>query len=66
MAALFNSGSQFYRIALSKLFVDKITYANLADVDDSIITGSGLLGENFEPKKAFTAIKKLQKTILSR
>ena len=58
--------SQFYRIALSKLFVDKITYANLADIDESIITGSGLLGENFEPKKAFTAIKKIQKTILSR
>ena len=58
--------SQLYKIALSKLFVDKITYANLADVDDSVISSSGLLDKNFEPKKAFTAIKKLQKTILSR
>ena len=58
--------SQLYRVALSKQFIDKITYSNLADVDNSIINGSGLLDENFEPKKSFAAIKKLQKTILSR
>ena len=58
--------SQLYRVALSKQFIDKVTYANLADVDDGIISGSGLLDENFEPKKAFAAIKKLQKTILNR
>ena len=44
---------RFYEIALSKPFVDTITYSHLVDTDDSIVANSGLLTKEFEPKKSF-------------
>jgi len=57
---------QFYKIALSKPFVDTVTYSNLADVEDSTITNSGLLTDQLEPKKSFRTLKKLHKLIFIR
>jgi len=57
---------QFYKIALSKPFVDTVTYSNLADVEDSTMTNSGLLTDQLEPKKSFRTLKKLHKFIFSR
>ena len=57
---------QFYRIAFSKPFVDTVTYSNLIDVEDSMISNSGLLTDKFEPKKSFQALQKLHDTIFSR
>jgi len=57
---------QFYKIALSKPFVNAVTYSNLADVDDSTISNSGLLTDKLEPKKSFQTLKKLRELIFSR
>ncbi len=57
---------QFYEIALSKPFVDAVTYSSLADTKDSIIADSGLLTDQLEPKKSFRAIKKLHSAIFER
>ncbi len=57
---------QFYKIALSKPFVDAVSYANLADTKTAVITGSGLLDEQFEPKKSFAALKKVHEAIFTR
>ena len=57
---------QFYKIALSKPFVDTVTYSNLTDMKDSEIANSGLLTEKLEPKKSFQALKKLHRVIFSR
>jgi hypothetical protein len=57
---------QFYRIALSKPFIDAVTYANLADRDGSTIAHSGLLNEQFEPKESFATIKVLHNAVLRR
>jgi len=56
---------QFYKIALSKPFVDVVTYSNLADVKDSAIANSGLLTEQFESKKSFRTLKKLHDAIFT-
>lgn len=56
----------FCKIALSKPFVNSVTYANLTDDKDATIAGSGLLGGKLEPKKAFLAMAKLQKYILTK
>jgi len=57
---------QFYKIALSKPFVDTVAYANLTDAEDSYIDYSGLLTDQLEPKKSFRALKKLHDTIFTR
>ena len=57
---------QFYRIALSKPFVDTVTYSNLIDTKDSIIPHSGLLTEKSEPRKSFQVLKRLHDTIFNR
>ena len=57
---------QFYRIALSKPFINSITYSNFADSDNIKIKGSGLLTKELKPKKAFLILAKLQKLILDR
>lgn len=57
---------QFYKIALSKPFVDAVTYANLADTKTAVIAGSGLLSERLEPKKSFSALKKVHEAIFTR
>jgi hypothetical protein len=57
---------QFYRIALSKPFVDSVTYSNLADTEDSPIASSGLLTNQLEPKESFRTLKKLHDIIFAR
>jgi len=57
---------QFYKIALSKPFIDTVTYANLTDTADSTIAYSGLLTDQLEPKKSFSALKKLHHSIFTR
>ncbi len=56
----------FYRIALSKPFVNTITYANLIDGQDNVVKSSGLLTAAAEPKPAYIAIAKIQKSILKK
>jgi len=57
---------QFYKIALSKPFVDSVTYSNLTDMEDSTVANSGLLTDQLEPKKSFRTLKKLHNAIFSR
>jgi hypothetical protein len=57
---------QFYKIALSKPFVNSVTYANLIDTADSTIHHSGLLTDKLEPKESFRTLKKLHDSIFSR
>lgn len=57
---------QFYKIALSKPFVDTVTYSNLADMKSSAIASSGLLTAKLEPKQSFATLKKLHELIFSR
>jgi hypothetical protein len=57
---------RFYKIALSKPFVDTVTYGSLADTEDTTITNSGLLTEQFEPKESFLTLQKLRHTIFHR
>lgn len=57
---------QFYKIALSKQFVNSVTYANLVDTADNNIHNSGLLTDKFQPKESFNTLKKLHESIFSR
>jgi len=57
---------QFYGIALSKLFVDSVTYSNLADTEDGPIANGGLLTDELEPKESFQTLKRLHDTIFVR
>ncbi|MBN1786883.1 MAG: endo-1,4-beta-xylanase [Sedimentisphaerales bacterium] len=56
----------FSIVALSKPFINSITYSALADSDVNVLAGSGLLDEKFKPKKSFTSIAKLQKKIIQK
>jgi GH35 family endo-1,4-beta-xylanase len=56
----------FSKIALSKSYVNTITYAALADNGSNAVVGSGLLTENFQPKKAFMSLAKLQRKLLQK
>jgi len=56
---------QFYQIALSKPFVDTVTYSNLADTDNSTIANSGLLTDQLEPKKSFQTLMNLHNAIFN-
>ena len=55
----------FYRIALSKLFINSVTYSHLVDTDGVASRQSGLLAKDFAPKEAFLALAKLQKMIIN-
>ena len=57
---------QFYKIALSKQYVNSVTYANLIDTADSSIRNSGLLTDELESKESFRTLKKLHDGIFSR
>jgi hypothetical protein len=57
---------QFYKIALSKPFVETVTYSHLTDVADSVVANSGLLTNRLESKKSHLILKKLQGLIFSR
>jgi len=57
---------QFYKIALSKQFVNSVTYANLVDAPDGTIHHSGLMTDELQPKESFNILKKLHEGIFSR
>jgi hypothetical protein len=57
---------QFYKIALSKQFVNSVTYSHLSDKEGSAIADSGLLTAKFEPKESYRMLKKLHDGIFSR
>lgn len=57
---------QFYKITLSKSFVDAVVYSTLADGDDSALADSGLLTSQVEPKKSYQVLKKLHDAIFAR
>lgn len=57
---------QFYKIALSKQFVNSVTYSHLADSEQSAISNCGLLTADLEPKKSYRILKKLYERIFSR
>ncbi|MHC4271217.1 MAG: endo-1,4-beta-xylanase [Planctomycetota bacterium] len=51
---------QFYKIVLSKPFVDTITYSHLTDDEGNTIQNSGLLTNDLKPKKSFEVLKKMR------
>lgn len=57
---------QFHKIALSKPFVNSVSYANLIDTDDSTIAHSGMMTNKLEPKESFRTLRKLHDSIFSR
>lgn len=57
---------QFFKIAMSKPFVETVTYANFADDGSDGLVGSGLLNERLELKKSFRELRKLQKLVLGK
>jgi hypothetical protein len=57
---------QFYKIALSKPYVETITYGNFADNGTDGLAGSGLLTKEYEPKRAYKELRKLQKLIVGK
>ena len=57
---------QFYKIALSKQFVNSVTYSNIIDTTDGTIDHGGLLTDELEPKESFNTLKKLHDRIFTR
>jgi len=57
---------QFYKVALSKPFVDSVTYSNLSDTKGSTIADSGLLTNQLKPKESFRMLKNLHDAIFIR
>jgi len=56
---------QFYKIALSKPFVNVVAYANLCDITEGIIANSGLFTDRLEPKESFKTLRKMHKKLFS-
>jgi hypothetical protein len=56
----------FYRIGLSKPFVDGVVYGNLCDSNTSMLSNSGLLTEKLEAKQSLKTIRKLRAKIFNR
>ncbi|MCP4589787.1 MAG: hypothetical protein GY842_03505 [bacterium] len=52
-----------YEIALSKPFVDTVTWRNLTDRDPHYLPGGGLLRTDLSPKPAFDSLQELRTTI---
>ncbi len=57
---------RFYRIALSKPFVEAVNYGSLADGDGCVIAQSGLLTESLASKEAFESLKRLHLAVTKR
>jgi len=55
---------QVYQIALSKHFVESITWGDLIDREDGILQQGGLLKQDMTPKKAFNVVHKLQAELI--
>jgi len=57
---------RFYKIALSKPYVEAVNYGSLADGDGGAIAHSGLLTEALEPKESFGTLKRLCLSMFKR
>ncbi|MBN1360925.1 MAG: hypothetical protein JW993_10050 [Sedimentisphaerales bacterium] len=57
---------RFYKIALSKPFVEAVNYGELADGDTGTIANGGLLTGQLEPKESFETLKRLYATMFKR
>jgi hypothetical protein len=57
---------QFCKIALSKPFINTVTYSKFADTGANDAVGYGLLDEKLTPKDSYNALNRLQKLIISR
>jgi hypothetical protein len=57
---------RFYRIALSKPFVDAVNYGGFSDADGGAIARSGLLTDAYEPKESHAALKRLRLSMFKR
>ncbi|MFC1782022.1 endo-1,4-beta-xylanase [Planctomycetota bacterium] len=55
---------QVYQVALSKHFVETITWGELVDREDGILQHGGLLKQDLTPKKAFDTVHKLQEELV--
>jgi hypothetical protein len=57
---------RFYKIALSKPYVEAVNYGSLADGDGGAIAHSGLLTEALKPKESFDTLKRLCLSMFKR
>jgi hypothetical protein len=57
---------QFFKVAMSKPFIETVTYANFSDNGSDALVGSGILNERLELKRAFRELRKLQKLVLGK
>jgi hypothetical protein len=57
---------QFCKIALSKPFINTVTYSEFADNNAGETAGYGLLDKQLRPKESYHALSRLQKLVLSR
>lgn len=57
---------RFYKIAMSKPFVEAVNYGNFGDADGGAVAHSGLLTEALTPKESFKALKHLQLSMFKR
>jgi hypothetical protein len=55
---------RFYRIVLSKPFIEAVVYSGFADGAEADATGSGLVTGEFEPKQTFASLKKIRTAML--
>jgi hypothetical protein len=53
---------QFYRVCLSKPFVESISWGNLADMRPSLPSG-GLMDDLLQPKPVFERLQQLRERI---
>jgi len=58
--------NRFYKIALSKPFVEAVNYGNLADGPGDTIAHSGLLTDDLTPKDSFNTLKRLSISTFKR
>jgi hypothetical protein len=56
---------RFFKIVLSKPFVESVIYSNLADSDNRLKVRTGLMTNDLQPKKSFVTMKKLRDFIFS-
>jgi len=58
--------SRFYKVALSKPFVEAVNYARFADGANDSIASGGMLTEQFAAKESYNAIKRLHVSMFKR
>jgi hypothetical protein len=56
---------RFFKIVLSKPFVESVIYSNLADSDDRQNAQTGLMTNDLQPKKSLVTLKKIRDFIFS-